>query len=156
VFEFPAHFTRNYRDIVQVVRDEDAESGITNRLEFRTTIQTDRPPVEQYKLPMGCGLYDVVNRERAGSGRIEAEDVPGPGYHWYKIGTFEIGPSYYLHLLSWIVQVDIGSAWDPQHPDQKFDIWARVKFEGPAFPHGREDEPNAICLERVVLVKAKE
>jgi len=156
VFEFPAHFTRNYRDIVQVVRDEDAESGITNRLEFRTTIQTDRPPVEQYKLPMECGLYDVVNRERAGSGRIEAEDVPGPGYHWYKIGTFEIGPSYYLHLLSWIVQVDIGSAWDPQHPDQKFDIWARVKFEGPAFPHGREDEPNAICLERVVLVKAKE
>ena len=69
------------------------------------------------------------------------------------MGEFSIGPSHYVYFFwSWIIQVDIGSAWDPARPDRKYEIWARIKFEGPAFPHGRQDEPNAICVERVVLV----
>ncbi|MGC9319996.1 MAG: DUF4838 domain-containing protein, partial [Armatimonadota bacterium] len=157
VFDFTADVTRNWKDIVRVVRDEEAESGITNRLQFPTAIDTDNHPIERYRLPMPWGLYDQANRRAAGSGRIEAEDVPGPGYHWYKMGTFEIGPSYYVYFFwSWIIQVDIDAAWDPEHPNQQFDIWARIKFEGPAFPHGDPEAQNAISVERVVLVKAEE
>jgi hypothetical protein len=42
---------------------------------------------------------------------------------------------------------------DPENPDAEFDIWARIKFEGPAFPHGQPEDKNAICVERVVLVR---
>jgi hypothetical protein len=42
---------------------------------------------------------------------------------------------------------------DPDHPDQKFEVWARIKFNGPGFPHGKPEEENAISVERVVLVR---
>jgi hypothetical protein len=156
VHDFTADMTRNWKNIVQVVQDEQAESGIANRLEFPTTVDTERHPISRYELPMPWGLYDQRNTQEAGSGLIEAEDVPGPGYHWHKMGTFEIGPSYYLYFFwSWIIQLDIDSAWDEESPDQKFDIWARIKFEGPAFPHGAPEDENAIMIERVVLVEAE-
>ncbi len=153
VFDFTADVTRNWKDIVRVVRDEEAESGITNRLEFPTEIDPEEQSLERYRLPMRWGLYDQINRQGRGGAQIKPEDVPGPGYHWYKMGEYALGPSYYLYFFwSWIIQVDIDSAWDPARPDQKFEIWARVKFEGPAFPHGDEADANAICVERVVLV----
>ncbi len=155
VFDFTADVSRNWRDIVKVVRDTEAESGVTNRLEFPTTVDTEKHPVERYKLPMPWGLYDTKNKKGVGGGAIKPEDVPGPGYHWYKMGTYQVGKGYYLYFFwSWIIQVDIDSVIDPAHPDEKFDIWARIKFEGPAFPHGKADEANAISVERVVLVKA--
>lgn len=153
VFDFTADTARNWKDIAKLVQDEEAETGIAVRLQFPTSIDTERHPLEKYLLPMPWGLYDQANRRGAGSAQIKAEDVPGPGYHWYRMGEFPIGPSHYLYFFwSWIIQVDIGSAWDAARPDRKFEVWARIKFEGPAFPHGTPDEPNAISVERVVLV----
>ena len=153
VFDFTADTTRNWRGIVRVVEDDEAESGISNRLEFPTEIDTEGQPLERYTLPMPWGLYDQINRQGRGSATIKPEDVPGPGYHWYKMGEFALGPSYYLYFFwSWIIQVDIDSAWDQARPDQKFEIWASIKLEVPAFPHGDEADANAICVERVVLV----
>ncbi len=155
VFDFTADQTRDWRNIVKVVPDPEAESGITNRLEFPTETDTDKHPLERYKLPMPWGLYDQINKTSSGGGSIKPEDVEGPGYHWYKMGTFRVGPSYYLYFFwSWIIQVDIDSVLDPANPDQEFDVWARIRFEGPGFPHGQADQENAICVERVVLVKA--
>lgn len=156
VHDFTADMTRNWKDIVRVVPDEDAESGITNRLQFPTEIDTEKQPLERYVLPMPWGLYDTRNRQSRGSATIKPEDVPGPGYHWYKMGTYQIGPGWYLYFFwSWIIQLDVDAAWDHENPDGQFDIWARIKFEGPAFPHGDEADANAISVERVVLVEAE-
>lgn len=149
VFHYTADMTRNWRNIVKVVPEDDSESGITNRLEL-----TDEDMVK-YKLPMPWGLYDQANKKSGGGGSIKPEDVPGPGYHWYKMGTFTVGRSYYLYFFwSWIIQVDIDNVVDPDQPDREFDICARIKFEGPGFPHGKPEERNAISVERVVLVRA--
>ncbi len=154
VFDFPAHLTRNWQDIVEVVRDPQAETGITNRLNLPPPTEADRHPLERYRLPMAWGLYDQMRRKGVTSASIRAEDVPGPGYHWYKMGTSQIGPSYYLWFFwSWIIQLDVDTVVDPHNPDQRFEIWARIKFEGPAFPHGAPEDNSAICVERVVLVK---
>ena len=110
----------------------------------------------KYKLPMPWGLYAPATKTFVAGSRIVPGDVPGPGYHWYRMGPHTIGPSYYLYFFwSWIIQVDIDSVIDPADPEQPFDIWARIKFEGPAFPQGREGERDAICVERVVLVKTE-
>ena len=139
-----------------MVEDEEAESGITNRLEFPVEIATHDHPLERYALPMPWGLYDQINRRGTGSATIKPEDVPGPGYHWYKLGAFKIVPSTYLYFFwSWIIQVDVDDAVDPANPDQKFEVWARIKFEGPAFPHGKPEDKDAICVDRVALVKAQ-
>ena len=153
VFHYTADETRNWQDIVKRIPDPEAESGITNRLELDA--ETRQKPGEQpYKLPMPCGLYNVMSKKGAGGGVIKPQDVAGPGYHWYRLGTFEVGPSYYLYFFwSWIIQVDIDNVVDPDNREQKFDVWARIKFEGPGFPHGKPGDTNAICVERVVLVK---
>ena len=149
VFDYTADTTRNWQDTVKVVPDADAESGITNRL-----VLSDED-MQKCALPMPWGLYDQINKVSPGSSTIKPEDVPGPGYHWYRLGRFAIGPAYYLYFFwSWIIQVDIDDVVDPAHPGQEFEVWARIKFEGPGFPHGQSDTENAISVERVVLVKA--
>jgi len=150
VFHYTADMTRNWQNIVKVVPEEDSDSGITNRLELSDE------DMEKYKLPMPWGLYDQVNKKSGGGAAIKPEDVPGPGYHWYQMGTFPIGRSYYLYFFwSWIIQVDIDNVVDADHPERQFDVWARIKFEGPGFPHGELDDRNAICVESVVLVRAE-
>jgi len=104
---------------------------------------------------MSLRLYDPARKKGLGSARIKHEDVSGPGYHWYKLGTFQITPSAYVYFFwSWIIQFRVDAVVDPDRPGQEFDVWARVKFEGPGFPHGQPDDANAICVERVVLVKS--
>lgn len=154
VFDFTADMTRNWRDIVKVVKDPDAESGITNRLEFPAPVDPVGHSLEKYKMPMPWGLYQQSTAKFSYSQSIRAQDVPGPGYHWYKMGSPQkIGPTYYLYFFwSWIIQLDIDSVVDPGNPDREFEIWASIKFEGPAFPHGKAGDKNAICVERVVLV----
>ncbi len=148
VFDFTADMSRNWNDQAKRVPDSEAESGFANRLEL------SGQDMEKYALPISWGLYDVINKRSGGGGSIRPEDVPGPGYHWYNMGTFTIQPSYYVYFFwSWVIQVDVDCAHDPAHPEQRFDVWARIKFEGPGFPHGGADTPNAISIERVVLVK---
>jgi len=157
VFHYTADETRNWRDFVKRVPDPQAESGITNRLELDADLFRD-PKTDQgrsYKLPMPWGLYNVQRKNFTRKGTLQPADVPGPGYHWYQMGTFRLATSDYLYFFwSWIIQVDIDDAFDPKHPDQQFDVWAHIRFEGPAFPHGKPTQENAICIERVVLVKA--
>ena len=31
---------------------------------------------------------------------------------------------------------------------------ARIKFEGPGFPHGQAGQKNAICIERVIVIRS--
>ena len=151
VFDLTADMTRNWRGIVTVVKDPEAESGIANRLAFPNK-QPKEHPLEKYRLPMPWGLYVPRTKTSLASGVIRAEDVPGPGYHWYHLGTHAIPPSCYLYFFwSWIIQQDLEAVVDPDHPERRFDIWARIKFTGPAFPHGRAGEANAIWVERVVL-----
>jgi Domain of unknown function (DUF4838) len=149
VTQYTAWDSRNHRDVVKRVGDGEAESGTTNRLELSDE------DMKKYQLPMPWGLYDVANTCSAGSATIAPEDVPGPGYNWYKMGTFSIGPTYYLYFFwSWIIQIDVDNVIYSGNPEREFDIWAMVKFQGPGFPHGRAEDTNAICVERVVLVEA--
>jgi hypothetical protein len=152
VHDFTPFMTRNFGQIVKVVADADAECGFTNRLDL-TAADVEHP--ERYVLPMPSGLYGSQTLKSTGGTPIHAEDVPGPGYHWYCLGTFPIAHDSYVYLFwSWIIQIDVDTAWDPSHPDQPFSVWARVKFEGPRFPHAKPNQPDAICVERIVLVKA--
>jgi hypothetical protein len=144
--------TRNWVDLAKVVKDPEAESGIANKLDL-TADGVDHP--ERYALPMPWGLHAAVDKMTIGGSAIKPEDVPGPGYHWYKMGTFAIVPGTYVYFFwSWIIQLEIDNAFDPAEPGAKFEVWSRVKFEGPQFPHARVGKTNAIYVERLVLVKA--
>jgi len=156
VHDFTADLTRNWRDIVQVVKDPEAESGIANRLSFPNS-GGSKQALAKYGFPMAWGLYTELTRTHDASASIAAKDVPGPGYHWYKFGTHPVSASTCLYFFwSWIIQVDVDGIIDPEAREARYDIWARIKFTGPGFPHGKAADPNAIYVERVVLVRQAE
>ena len=144
VLDYTADMTRNWNNQVKVAPDEGSESGITNRLDLSDE------DMEKYGLPMPWGIYDTVAKTSATGTPIRAEDVPGSGYHWYRMGRFKLVPSHYMYFFwSWIIQLDLTEAAG----DGEVELWANIRFEGPGFPHGEADVPNAICVERIVVVK---
>lgn len=153
VLDYLATMTRNYNDEVKVVKDPEAESGVTNKLDL-TADYVGSP--EKYVVPMPWGLYGTADKKFVNGNAIQADDIPGPGYHWYKMGSFPIDPGMYAYFFwSWIIQADVDNAYDAAKPDQKFDVWARIKFEGPRFPYAKAGDKDAIYIERLDLVKAQ-
>lgn len=145
VLEYAAGTVSIWNDSAEVVEDGEAEGGCAVRL----ALPDD---VGKYALPMPCGLYSVARKKGLGGGKIAAEHVPGPGYHWVKL--FSAAPertAYVYFFWSWVVQYPLGL---PQEPGgDAYTFWAKIKFTGPAFPHARAGEKNAIYIERVALEK---
>jgi hypothetical protein len=148
VFDFTAEQSSNWQDRAQRLPDPEADCGITNRLELSAE------EMKQYKLPMSWGAYAPKEKRHLGSATIRPDQVPGPGYHWYKLPPITVVPSTYVYFFwSWIVQFPVESVSDPSHPEEQFEVWARIKFEGPGFPHSKPGQKNAICVERVIVVR---
>ena len=104
LFDFTAEQSSNFQDQARRVPDSEAESGITNRLELSAE------EMEKYKLPMSWGAYAPEGKQFLGAATIRPEDVPGPGYHWYKLPPIVTPPSTYVYFFwSWIIQFPIES-----------------------------------------------
>lgn len=147
---YGARDTRNYADMARVVDDPQAESGQATRYEIPDA------ELEKYKLPMAWGVYQVADNKHLLTTTIKAEEVTNPGYQWYKMGDVTLGHAklaYAFFTWSWNIQVDLDNAFDANNPQQQFEIWGNIKFEGPAFPHGKAEDKNSIYVERLVLVK---
>lgn len=147
VCDFTAEQSSNYQDQAKRVPDAEAPTGVTNRLELSDD------DMEKYKLPMSWGTYAPASKQTLSGGAILPEDVPGPGYHWYKLPPTTIPASTYVYFFwSWIIQFPIESVTESAPTEAQYDVWASIKFEGPGFPHSRADQKNAICVERVIVV----
>ena len=148
LFSYNAHVPRKDASMKLVV-DPEAASGTALRYE----IPADE--LVKGKLPMPWGIYDdSADPKYNPTGYIKATDVPGPGYHWYKLGETVLTPHAYLYFFwSWYIQNPLDDAYDPTAPDAKFEVWASLKFAGPDFPFSKADDVNAISLERVIVVR---
>ncbi len=143
--------TRNYRNAARLIEDPQAEFGLANRLRMEDTPDAERA---KYNLPMAWGVYDNTKEKVLVSNLIERGDIPGPGYHWYKLGETPLTGNDTLYLFwSWWIQLDLGDGFDEENPQKPYEVWANIKFEGPMFPHGRENDKDAISVERIVLVQ---
>jgi hypothetical protein len=145
---YSAGDTRNYQDRAKVVPDKDAESGYATRYEIPDS------ELAKYKLPMQWGVYDTAGKKSTLTGLIKTTDIPGAGYHWYKLGDVTLtGHDYIYFFGSWIIQNDLVSSYKAATPNAKYEVWADIKFEGPAFPFPKPGDKNAISVERIALIK---
>ena len=138
VYDYPvgdAMFRYSPGDAVSLVDDRDT-----------TGAKAVRVRGEGLKLPVACG--------QGYEGRFPANvtigpaDVPGGGYRWYRIGTFWQSADTYVYVFSPPHSVRLFT-----RQNGKFDVWASIKFDGPAFKHSRGRKENAAWLARIVLVK---
>lgn len=135
----------------KLVKDPASESGFAVK---RTFIESDFP---KYALPFETGFYDRKNQKTLDGVKLTAEML-NAGYQWVKIGTFNINnrdkDSPYIYFFwSWAIQFPINDAYDSKKPaDQKYDVWARVRAEGP-MAGGKADAENAFYVERIAVIE---
>jgi hypothetical protein len=142
---------RNYHNAARIVEDADAELGKATRLQMENTPEGERA---KYNLPMTWGVYDNTGEKVLVQNLIQRADIPGAGYHWYKLGETKLtGNDTMYFFWSWWIQLDVGDAFIEDKPQQVFEVWANMKFEGPMFPHAKDGDKDAISVERVVFVQ---
>jgi hypothetical protein len=157
-FDFTAESPYRFDDVVMIKDDPETESGTCCYLPFPQTHHKDRAgqKLEEYSKCFPWGVYSEALSKTLTSGELPWSNVPGRGYHWYKLGTSKLTDDCYLYLFpSWIVQYRLGIACNPMKPEMEYEIWAKIKCTGPAFPHGKAGETNAISVERIVVVGPK-
>ena len=131
---------------LQTVKDPLAEAG------FASCWRLSDSDVNRYKLPFPCGVYDYSTKAHTPI-EITVAQVSGPGYRWYRLATTALGPQTVAWFTwNWGMQVGLSTAYRPDQPNRKFEVWASIRFSGPALLPGAAAEPNAVYIERVTLV----
>jgi len=156
--DYPADGMTCYDGGGAVVYDPDAETGIAIRAAYSEDPASDQHGPDTADHVFRWDMHDYMRPARGDEptiARLAPGDVPGPGYHWYKLGTWSLTENNFLWIYHLNVEVSLRNALDPLRPGADYEVWARIKFEGPAFPHGAEGQENAIFMERVVAVAAE-
>lgn len=142
---------RNFANQAKTVQDADAEIKVATRL-LLSDVPADK--TARYNLPMPWGVYDTVGKKSILTNEITAAAIPAAGYNWYKLGQTKLtGNDYVYFFWSWVIQLDVADMFDSAKPDQQYEVWAEIKFEGPSFPHAKAGDKDAISVQRVVLVR---
>ena len=137
----------------EVVEDRQTQNGIACRTELSVKA-IDALDGNALKWDMHDHAKKHTGKEAAIKYLKLAEIVPGTGYHWYKLGTYQISENNFIWMYGVNLGIELGDARDPLNPAGEYDVWARARFDGPEF-RGDEEKagPNAISIEWVVAVK---
>ena len=120
--------------------DPDAESGV------RVRVERDK------ELPLSSAQYVEALKHTSGGRAIQRDEVKGPGYNWYKIDEIIPRETGYMYILNdWTIQFPLDAA-AAKTGGKRCEVWFSVKFEGPAYPHGKPGDKNAVSVERMALV----
>ncbi len=107
------------------------------------------------QLPFDFGLYDNYAAEWDIAEKIESAEVVADQYHSYKLGRTELTPHCLVWFTGrWIITIPIEQFYIVGEPFIKWDIYASLKFEGPAFGSRDTSKENRIYCDRIILVKA--
>ena len=141
-----------FRNFAELLDDPESEAGYAAVLDF------DRPGQmiklgPTTRLPITMGVYDRALKRTIFKSTVRAEQVKRRGYSWYKLGVFKMTPGAYFFGLDWYAQQTFSGVFDPRDPERRYELWVSLKFTGPAYPHGKADEHNAIYLDRVLLIR---
>lgn len=159
--DYPADsISTGYADLV--IEDVDSEAGIAVKKVFtEQEMLSQEYPITTKKFARDYVLaWDLHNYQKSTAKGdeptivyLKPADVSEPGYQWYKLGSYHIEENSFLWVYNANLEVPMRAAIDPLEPSAAYDIWVRLKFEGPAFPHGTADQANAVFVERIVVIK---
>ena len=103
---------------------------------------------------MACGAYDQQTRTTYWGAAVRTRDVKSAGYNWYTLPAIKPMPAAYMYLTNdWHVQfpLSIAAMKNRQNPDRKWIVKASIRFAGPGFPFGKENDENAIYIDRIIM-----
>ncbi len=108
------------------------------------------------ELPLKFGIYDHDIKKNALAGQIRKAEIPGPGYNIYYLGKcyIPLHAVFYLTKRWRISYHGLGAYHNPADMNCQWKVYASIKFTGPAYPFGNNQDKNAVYIDRLILVKA--
>ncbi len=100
------------------------------------------------------GMYEQTNAHYVSSCSVAKEDLPqDEKYHWYYVGNTALYPRLVIYIhWTWELGVQPSKYYDANNPDQSYDIYILLKFQGPAYVKG-STAINDVRLARMAFVK---
>ncbi|MBQ6330138.1 MAG: DUF4838 domain-containing protein [Kiritimatiellae bacterium] len=114
-------------------------------------------PEEKIKLPLKANFHDRAGKHYHWNvGKITEKELgPRGRYKFYKMGEVTLTPDCVLVIGndSWHdLLADVSAAYE-EGSFNKAELWASIKFEGPAFYPEDAGKPNRVLCDRVVVVR---
>ena len=136
IYDYPvggAQYKAKTNEWLELVDDPQAAAGKAYRLRG-----------EGLSLPVACGARGGGLAPRM---KIAPADVPGPGYHWYRVGKVPFG----FNAGAFVFAANTVTSYAFEYGS--YEVWVSMKFEGPDFAFGPEDGTHTAWLERMILVQ---
>ena len=125
--------------IVRVAPDPESPGGVA------VVVQTA-------KLPVTGGIYDLALRQHRSKLSLTKENIKGDGYHAYQLGVLRKGDRVNVWVLGWKVMFyDPNIRWKAS-ADREWNVYLSARFTGPAYLSADSREPNAVYIDRLILV----
>ena len=136
----------------EAVVDPEACGKISLRLPVK--LAQDKPDI--HRRPLQFQFYDWTKKQTLLTKIIPVAKYPkDEKYHWYFVGQSRVSPRTTLALhQSWRLSSPLGSgAYDPTHPDAKYDIWVSIRLTGPSYVPGSK-KPDSLHVDRILFLEA--
>jgi hypothetical protein len=105
------------------------------------------------KVPIYFGLYDSYNKRFLYPGQINLKAIKAGKYYFYKLGRVKVSPDCLIWITKgWKITFPVDQLYVMGFPDRKWDIYASLKFSGPAFNKKSKLNKNTISFDRAVAV----
>lgn len=102
------------------------------------------------------GLYEKTWKKMLLIGYVLNNRIPqDEKYHWYYTGTTALYPGLVLWMhLNWELSAELGRYYNAASPDQEYQIYALLKFQGPGYVNESKQQGD-IRLAQIALVPVK-
>ena len=156
VRQFTPETARLFGKRPSLVPDPLAAAGLAVAMEP----SLEQPPYAPKGLPanvLDFGFYDgATGRQQHAYAGKDAPLKPGE-YHLYPIGRTALSAACYVWFdWSWEVQFpDVSGLYDPATPARQWDVYASLRFEGPAYDPRGEAKQNRFFVDRLVFIAAQ-
>ena len=156
VRQFTPETARLFGKAPALVEDPTAAAGLAVAMEP----SMEQPSYAPKGLPanvLNFGFYDgATGRQQHAHAGKEVPLTTGR-YQLYPIGRTALSASCYVWFdWGWAIQFpDVSGLYDPAAPDKQWNVYASIRFEGPAYDPQSEAKQNRFFVDRVVFVEAQ-
>lgn len=154
IYDFPAQQMSNHPTSrpVMLISDPDASTGYAHKSDLSRLPEFPLAKKSWYMLPLKFGIHDPVRNVTQEHLTIRREDIPGRGYHWYRLGIFNVSATdaYAYFYGGWEVQIPIGGI---PRDNQRYEVWVNIKFEGPSYYDSPAEPTDAVYIERMIFIQ---
>lgn len=154
VRQFTPETARLHGKAPALVEDPAAAAGLAVAME-PTLEQPSYAPKGLPTNVLNLGFYDAVTRRQQHAHAGKDTPLTAGDYRLYSIGRTALSADSYVWLdWGWAIQFqDVSGLYDPAAPARQWDVYASLRFEGPAYaPRGAVTQ-NRFFVDRIVFVE---